>query len=161
MQRHWTDEASFGDFIISHLLSCSSSRIQKQILYELVQKRRGLNRQAFNTNLHRLKKRGVLEFDFNKDIIFNKNSLRSYTLFSKIKAKPTGDIKVMVLFDIPEKKRKTRDWLRSQLKLWDFKMIQQSVWLGKGPLPKQFTERLQLLGVNKCVKILKVQSLKL
>jgi len=160
MQKHWGNEASFGDFIISHLLSCRSSKIQKKILYELVQKRRMLSKQVFNNNLYRFRKKGILDFDFNKDIIINKNTLKSYTIFDKIKEKPTGDTKVMVLFDIPEKKRKTRNWLRSQLKLWDFEMLQQSVWLGKGPLPKEFTARLCLLDISECVKIFKIQSVK-
>jgi len=119
-----------------------------------------LNRNSFNVNLYRLKKKGVLDFDFHKDIIFNKSILKSYILFSKIKTRPIGNTKVMVLFDIPEKKRKTRHWLRSQLKLWNFEMLQQSVWLGKGPLPKEFISRLDLLGIGKCVKIFRIQNIK-
>lgn len=160
MQKHWEDEASFGDFIISHLLSCRSTRIQKKVLYELVQKRRMLNKQVFNNNLYRLKNNGILDFDSGKNILFNKNKLQQHILFRKIKEKPARDTKIMVLFDIPEKKRKTRNWLRSQLKLWDFEMLQQSVWMGKGPLPKEFLERLHLFGVDKGVKIVKVQSIK-
>lgn len=161
MYKHWQDEASLGDFIISHLLSCSSSTIQKKILYELVQKRRALSKQSFNKNLYRLQKRGMLDFDLRRNIIINKNKLKSHHLFSKIKAKPVGDTKVLVLFDIPEKKRKTRNWLRLQLKLWDFEMLQQSVWLGRGPLPKEFTDRLNSLDISKCVKIFKIQNIKI
>jgi len=161
MQKHWEDEASFSDFIVSHLLSCRSSKIQKKILFELIQKRRTLSKQVFNNNLYRLKKKGILDFDFNKNVVINKNSLVLHTFFAKIKERPTGDTKVMVLFDIPEKKRKIRNWLRSQLKLWDFEMLQQSVWLGKGPLPKEFTIRLRLLGVSECVKVFKIQSVKI
>lgn len=161
MQKHWKDETSFGDFIISYLLSCRSIRIQRKILYELVQKRRMLNRQTFNNNLYRFNKKGILDFDSDKNIIINRNALKSHILFSKIKEKPAGDKKVMVLFDIPEKKRKTRGWLRLQLKMWDFKMLQQSVWLGKGPLPKEFIERLRLLGIYECVKVFKIQSIKI
>lgn len=160
MQKYWKDEASFGDFIISHLLSFHSLKIERKILYELVKERRKVNRQSFNNNLYRLKKRGLLEFGSDKNIIINKGNLKQHTLFSKIKEKPIGDTKVMVLFDIPEKQRKTRNWLRLQLKMWDFKLLQQSVWLGKGPLPKEFTDRLHLLGIYECVKILKVQSIK-
>lgn len=160
MYKSWEDEASLGDFIVSHLLSCSSLRIQKKILYELVQKRRTLNIKAFNNNLYRLKQKGVLSFDSGKNILVRKDNLKRYILFSKIKSAPDGKVKVMVLFDIPEKKRKVRNWLRGQLKTWDFEMIQQSVWLGKGPLPKEFMERLSSLGISKCVKILKVQSVK-
>jgi DNA-binding transcriptional regulator PaaX len=160
MQKNWEDEASFGDFIISHLLSCRSTKIQKKILYELVQKRRKLNKQLFNNNLYRLKNKGILNFDSNKDIVINKSNLKQHTLFRTIQEKPSGDTKVMILFDIPEKKRKIRNWLRLQLKLWDFEMLQQSVWMGKGPLPKEFVERLRLFGVDKGVKIVKVQSTK-
>jgi DNA-binding transcriptional regulator PaaX len=160
MHKHWTNEASFGDFIISHLLSCSSIKIQRDILYELVQRRRMLNKQSFNNNLYRLKRRGILDVDHNRDIIINKKNLKLYTLFTKIRKKPTGSTKVMVLFDIPEKKRKIRSWLRMQLRMWDFEMLQQSVWLGKGPLPAEFSARLNLLGIRECVKILKVQNIK-
>ncbi len=156
MQKNWEDEASFGDFIISHLLSCRSIKIQKKILYKLVQEKRMLNRQTFNNNLYRFQKKGILDFDSDNDIVINKSALKSHILFSKIKEKPAGNTKVMVLFDIPEKKRKIRGWLRLQLKLWDFRMLQQSVWLGKGPLPKEFTTRLQSLGINDCVKIFKI-----
>lgn len=161
MQKHWEDEASFSDFIISHLLSCSSIRIQKKILYELVQKKRALNKQLFNNNLYRLKNKGILNFDPERNILINKNVLKLHTLFAKIKAKPAGDTRVLVLFDIPEKKRKTRNWLRLQLKIWDFEMLQQSVWLGKGPLPKEFTDRLHLLDIGECVKIFKIQNIKM
>jgi len=160
MQKHWEDEASFSDFIISYLLSCRSLKIQKKILYELVQRRRMLSVQLLNNNLYRLKNKGVLNFDSENNILINKNRLKQHTLFSRIIEKPVGDIKVMVMFDIPERKRKIRNWLRVQLKSWDFEMVQQSVWLGRGPLPKEFAERFRLFGLSKCVKILKVQSMK-
>lgn len=160
MVKHWEDEASFGDFIISFLLSCNSRKIQRKVLFKLVQKRRRLSRRVFTTNLYRLNRKGILSFDVNKDIILHKNILKTAFLFKNINSKPKGDIKVMVLFDIPENKRKIRNWLRGQLKAWKFEMIQQSVWMGSGPLPKEFSERLELLGISKGVKVLKVQSLK-
>ena len=161
MQKHGEDEASFGDIVISYLLSCRSLRIQKRILFKLVQKRRKLNRQVFNNNLYRIKEKGILSFDVNKDVIINKNILRNYTLFTNIKEKPKADTKIMVLFDIPERKRKTRTWLRLQLKLWDFEMLQQSVWLGRGPLPKEFTNRLRMLNIQEGVKIFKIRDKKI
>src|SRR3989338_1134216 len=159
MHKHWQDEASFSDFIISHLLSCGSLKIQKQVLFELVCKKRKLDKQLFNNNLYRLRKKGILDSYSKKDIVINKNGLKAHTLFAKIKTTPVGNTKVMVLFDIPEKKRKVRNWLRLQLKLWGFELLQQSVWLGKGPLPKEFTVRLRLLGIHEGVKIFKIQNL--
>ena len=41
-------------------------------------------------------------------------------------------------YDIPERYRTDRDWLRSTLKLLDFKMLHQSVWIGKIKIPEAF-----------------------
>ncbi len=116
MSNSWENEASFTDFIISHLLSCKSIKIQRQILFELVQKKRNRNRQSFNNTLNRLKASGVIALD-KDNITFNKISLQSHHVFRNMKIRPTGDIKVLVLFDIPETQRKVRNWLRLQLKL--------------------------------------------
>ncbi|OGI78592.1 hypothetical protein A3C57_00845 [Candidatus Nomurabacteria bacterium RIFCSPHIGHO2_02_FULL_33_12] len=157
MNSRWEDEASFIDLIISHLFSCKSKNIQRSILYASVQKRRSLNNKSFNSNLHRLQNKGLIKLD-NKNILINKEYLGLHTKFKNIEAKPTGESKILVLFDIPEKKRKIRDWIRLQLKLWDFKMIQQSVWMGNGPLPKEFGDHLNLLGVKNCVKVFKISK---
>ena len=73
--------------------------------------------------------------------------------YRKVKEKPLKDNKVLVIFDIPETKRKVRTWIRNQIKEWDFEMVQKSVWIGYGPLPKEFTERLKSLKVNDGVKM--------
>jgi len=108
-----------------------------------------------------LKKKGLLNYSHGGDIKFDKNRLKAETCFVKILPKPIGDTKVMVMFDIPERHRKVRNWLRSQLRLWGFEMLQQSVWLGTGSLPSEFLERLDLLGVRDAVKIFKMRNIKL
>ncbi|MCC6323165.1 hypothetical protein IT400_00030 [Candidatus Nomurabacteria bacterium] len=150
-------EASFSDLIISHLLSCRSIKIQRQVLYELVQKKKKKNRQVFLNNLHRLNKKGIIGFKDN-NILINRKEVNKYFLFRNIKTKPTGDTQILVLFDIPEKQRKIRNWLRLQLKLWDFKMIQQSAWVGDGPLPKEFVDHIKLLNIKNCVKVFKLSK---
>lgn len=50
---------------------------------------------------------------------------------------------VIVIFDIPEKDRRKRDWLRSVLKHLRFKMVQKSVWIGKSKIPKQLLKDLR------------------
>ncbi len=160
MSKSWEDEASFSDFLISHFLSCRSIRIQRRVLYELVQKKRKKNNQQLNNNLYRLKNKGVITFGSENSIVINRKELQSYTSFKNMKVKPTGKIQVLILFDIPEKKRKIRNWLRLQLKLWNFKMVQQSAWLGDGPLPKEFSEHLKLLDIKECIKVFKIQTKK-
>lgn len=157
MYKNWQDEASLGDFIISHLLSYKSIKIQRQVLFKLVQKKRNKNRAYFNNTLNRLKSNGVVSLD-RENVVFNKKVLNSHFLYRNMSIKPTGETKVLVLFDIPEKKRKIRNWLRLQLKLWNFQMIQQSAWLGDGPLPKEFLDHLKLLDIKECIKVFKIQN---
>lgn len=59
----------------------------------------------------------------------------------------------IVIFDIPEKERRKRDWLRDVLKNLEFKMLQKSVWAGKIKLPKVFLEDLEKLNLLSFVEI--------
>ena len=45
---------------------------------------------------------------------------------------------MIVAFDVPERKRSQRDWLRAELKILGFIQLQKSVWFGPAPLPKTF-----------------------
>jgi len=62
----------------------------------------------------------------------------------------------MVFFDIPENRRKQRDWLRGQLKKQEFRMVQQSVFLGKNPLDQKTFERMNELGLGVCLRMITV-----
>jgi len=55
----------------------------------------------------------------------------------------SDNILKIVIFDIPERERTKRDWLRVVLKNLGFKMLQKSVWVGKIKLPRSFLEDLQ------------------
>lgn len=60
----------------------------------------------------------------------------------------------IVTFDIPEKKRRLRDWLRSALSNLGFTMMHRSVWVGKIELPKIFIEDIKDLGIEHYIHIL-------
>ena len=62
----------------------------------------------------------------------------------------------LVIFDIPEKQRAKRHWLRETLKELGFKPIQKSVWMGKVKLPKSFIEDLEKLDLLDYVEVLAV-----
>ena len=49
-----------------------------------------------------------------------------------------------------------RRWLRNQIKIFGYKMLQQSLWLGPGPLPPAFLKRLEDLKIRKNVKTFKI-----
>lgn len=63
---------------------------------------------------------------------------------------------LLLIYDIPEARKKERDWFRRQLKSFDFVMIQRSVWVGPSPLPKNFTDYLKRIGLSKEFKTFKL-----
>ncbi|MFH1162324.1 MAG: hypothetical protein V1696_03590 [Candidatus Jorgensenbacteria bacterium] len=65
---------------------------------------------------------------------------------------------MIVAFDIPEKHRRKRDWLRVELAILGFKPIQKSVWFGSAPLPKRFIESLDELDILQFVKFFKAEE---
>ncbi|MBI3305952.1 hypothetical protein HYZ82_02330 [Candidatus Nomurabacteria bacterium] len=56
---------------------------------------------------------------------------------------------LLLIYDIPEARKKERDWFRRQLRNFDFIMIQRSVWVGPSPLPKDFLDYLKRIGLQK------------
>lgn len=62
----------------------------------------------------------------------------------------------IIIFDIPEKERNKRDWLRAVIKNLGFKHLQQSVWAGSNPIPKSFLEDLKELQILRFVEIFSV-----
>ena len=77
--------------------------------------------------------------------------------------KVAQDRSVIISFDIPEKLRGRRDWLREVIRNLGFKMIHQSVWVGKIKIPRQFIldlEEINILGYIEIFEISKMGSLK-
>ncbi len=62
----------------------------------------------------------------------------------------------IVMFDIPEKKRENRNWLRWQLLSFDYKQLQKSVFIGKQPLEEDFYEEILLRKLDQCVRLMTV-----
>lgn len=63
---------------------------------------------------------------------------------------------IIFTFDIPEKQRLKRNWLRRQLLDLGFTGLQKSVLIGKIKLPKDFMHRLRDLDLLEYVEILVV-----
>jgi DNA-binding transcriptional regulator PaaX len=62
----------------------------------------------------------------------------------------------IVMFDIPEKTRENRNWLRWQLISLDYKPIQKSVFIGKQPIKEDFYEEILMRKLNQCVRLMTV-----
>jgi hypothetical protein len=63
---------------------------------------------------------------------------------------------IIIAFDIPEKEKRKRAWLRNALGSIGFRMIQKSVWIGSSQLPQEFLNDLHKLQILKFVEIFKV-----
>ena len=88
----------------------------------------------------------------NKKNISKREYLRSFICDFK-KDTPKN---LLLIYDIPEKQKKERDWFRRQLKNFDFFMIQKSVWVGPSPLPVEFLDYLKRIGLQKEFKTFKL-----
>lgn len=73
----------------------------------------------------------------------------------KYKSEPAANF-LIVAYDIPGKNYKKRLWLRESLSNIGLRAIQQSLWMGKIKLPKEFLEDLKNLNLFNCVEIFEI-----
>lgn len=100
---------------------------------------------------------GIPVGDGKKSRIKTRNRIRrSYYLTFNSPFSKKDPKNLIVIYDIPEKLKKERDWFRRQLISFGYEMIQRSVWVGPSPLPKEFKAYLKLLGLRN-----KLQTFKL
>ena len=64
----------------------------------------------------------------------------------------------LVCFDIPERDRPKRQWLRGELIACGYRQLQKSVWIGDIPLPREFIAALDALELRGRVHLLHIQS---
>jgi CRISPR-associated endonuclease Cas2 len=60
----------------------------------------------------------------------------------------------VVIFDIPEKKKHLRNWLRDELYELKYKKLQKSVFIGKFPLPEDLVKSIKIKKIDKHVDYL-------
>lgn len=133
------------------------ARIWRQILG--LDKTHKFSKQTFHSILWRLQKQKLIERDIKG---WNITEL-GRKLVGKVKYVPQAALPKedgiirLVIFDIPEHERKKRVWLRIELIACEFKILQKSVWIGYRPLPREFLESLEDLGIRKFVHIVSVE----
>lgn len=126
--------------------------------------RKDKNKIKFRKLIYYLKSRNYIKVKSLKGkqaIILTKKGLdkavkASFTLEGKEKRKDGKWI--MLMFDIPEKYRKSRDLLRSILHSLGYKLFQQSVWVTPYDVSKKTEELLQTYDLEKFVKIFIIEE---
>lgn len=129
-------------------------------------------RQAFYSLLNKLKREGLIVRGSNRRgapwEITKKGLHRFGTYRSRIRS-PGGILMktypqekssslVIVSYDIPEKERKKRDWLRANLISFDLNLLQKSVWAGFTRIPTAFLKELKKHNLLSCVHIFSVDK---
>jgi phenylacetic acid degradation operon negative regulatory protein len=149
---------SIRDLLIATLCSAKSSRRFHTILRE--EKFKQYKKESVKVALSRLCTKGYVDksalgwsMTQKGKKMFEEINLLSYIVSPFTKDSPSN---MIVSFDIPEKDRILRNWLRNQLKIFGYKMLQQSLWIGPGPLPSSFLQRLESLKMRKNVKTFKI-----
>ena len=66
--------------------------------------------------------------------------------------------KIVIVFDIPEKRRNERMLFRFELRVLEFVPLQKSVWMGNGPLPADFIAYIRDHNLLRCVHIFSVNK---
>src|SRR3989344_8276698 len=120
MEQKYLEKATFTDMMIAFLFSARSTFIYKKILFERLQNRQGISNHKFSQRLHYLKSRGLIEVSEEK-VHLSEKGKKFYSdqiIFRKNIESPRKEYGIILIFDIPERKRKIRNWLRAQLKDW-------------------------------------------
>lgn len=149
---------TISDLLLATLCSGRSVKRFHAIIREREFKR--YKKESVRMTLSRLNKKGCLinSGDGWKATKKGKHRLTEIELFSYLSSpfEEKSPDKTIISFDIPELERRKRNWLRNQIKIFNYKMLQQSVWMGPGPLPKVFLEKLIKLEIRKNVKIFSI-----
>src|SRR3989338_3301735 len=163
---------SFSDDFLTILTSYSGGYRKMRALMRGMpsHKRRGLpsldakvSENVFRVTLSRLKQKGLVE---NQNRIWNITHRGRAYLSRKqprlpVHASPVLEKRhknMIIAFDIPEREKKKRNWLRGELINLGFEMLQKSFWLGPSPLPKEFIHTLRDFKILPYIKFFKAQE---
>lgn len=124
---------------------------ETQRFYSLLNylKRQGFIEQKVknSSSFWKIRKAGLEKLQLMK----KKRSLRSYE-------SAPDDIVRVVIFDVPERERHKRIWLRSTLLSLGFSLLQKSVWIGKVKIPLEFLADLKDLKMLDYVHIFEINK---
>lgn len=122
---------------------------------------------TFRSCIHRLQRAGLLKKDYNSIVALTEEGERE-ALFAFIEAESalhkTGEARWdggwrIIFFDIPEKDRKYRDYLRKVLKLVGFKEFQRSIWAYPYPVPGFLKDLISESNIKPHIKFITTNSI--
>jgi len=119
-----------------------------------------LKQDSARTILWRLAKKGLVKKKEKKyQLTFRGLKIVKAFQAKKIKEESWDGKWRLIMFDIPEKKREARDWLRWQLLVWDYKPLQKSVFIGKQPLERDLYSEFIERGLNQFIRLMTIRDI--
>lgn len=120
-------------------------------------------KQRFYSLLSHLKRQGLIEKKVAGDKPLWKITSNGLNKLKRVRQRmrcvyetKKDDKMKIVVFDIYEKEKWKREWLRDALKNMEFKMLQRSVWMGRSKIPEAFLDDLRIKHLLGCVHVLEV-----
>ena len=124
-------------------------------------------RHNFHSMLFKLKKEGFIKSEGENLKLTRLGKARlirlDKTLHVKKYLKEKDDTLKIIMFDVPEKYKSKREWLRKQILDMGFISIQKSVFIGKFKLPREFIadlEKAKLFNHTEILAVSRTGSLK-
>ncbi len=169
-------EVSCGtsDLVLAVLLAgYGASRAKINYTFRKLQSEReqgrieALEKQKFYDLIYRLKKDGLIQKNRHKLWKITSRGIQKLEKFKlsftkksykKQYDKKESDSLKIIIFDIPEKNRYKRAWLRSVLISQGFKMLQKSVWVGKKKIKEEFLNDLNEFNLLPYLEIFAVNK---
>jgi DNA-binding transcriptional regulator PaaX len=118
---------------------------------------------SIRNTIDRLKRKGIIEKELSGIVLSKYGKEYAKRKFDSLKQfdppeHMSKDKNLLVMFDVPTEKKGEREWLRWHLKKFGYIMIQQSVWVGPSPLPKEFSIYVKSIKLDKCIKTFKLEK---
>lgn len=120
---------------------------------------------GFSRLIYYLKKKGLIDIENLKGkkaiLLTKKGSERVLKISLKTAGKKyRADGKwQMIIFDIPEKKRRQRDFLRNSLLVLGYKMLQKSIWVCPYNVEKETERLLRDYSLDQYVKTFLIEEI--
>jgi DNA-binding transcriptional regulator PaaX len=127
-------------------------------------------KQKYNKLLSKLKREGFIAeqlLDQNKALELTVKGKKKLVTLKKKQENSLPDTNyqkiidknfTIITFDVPERERRKRDWLREVLARLGFQNIQKSVWIGQIKIPEDFIKDLAEFKMTEYVEILQINK---
>lgn len=139
-------------------LGRSLKRIERmKTFWDYYDELKDLKENSARTILWRLQKKGLVKKkEGHYQLTLRGSKIVRIFQEKEMKEQPWDGKWRLIMFDIPEKKREERTWLRFQLFVWDYKSLQKSVFIGKQPIEEDLYSEIVGRGLGQFVRLITI-----